>query len=73
MEAIKKFLRSNDGSARLLRTIIQGIVGVLIANIDYLVGSLHFSAPSKAVIVALCVSILTPIFKALGGKEEGDS
>lgn len=70
MEAIKKWLRSNSTSARLTRTIVQGIIGVLIANIDILVDSFQFSGKTKAFIVAICMAILSPIMKELGGKEE---
>lgn len=70
MEAIKKWLRSNSTSARLTRTIVQGIIGVLIANIDILVDSFQFSGQTKAFIVAICMAILSPIMKELGGKEE---
>lgn len=69
MEAIKKWLSSNTTSARLTRTIVSGIIGVLIANIDYLVGFLHFSAEGKAFIVAICMCILSPIMSELRGKE----
>lgn len=70
MEVIKKWLSANTTAARLVRTIIQGIIGVLIANIDYLVESLHFSGSQKAFIVALCMAILSPIMSELGGKKE---
>lgn len=70
MEAVKKWLRSNSTSARLTRTIAQGIIGVLIANIDLIIDALKFSGPTKALIVALCMAILSPIMKELGGKED---
>jgi len=69
MEAIKRWLRSNSMSCRLTRTIAQGVVGVLIANIDFLIESLKFSGTTKAFIVALCMAVLSPIMKELGGGE----
>ena len=69
MEAIKKWLRSNSTSSRLTRTIFQAVVGVLIANIDFLIGHLSFSPETKAFIVALVMAVLSPIMSELGGKE----
>lgn len=69
MEAIKKWLRSNSTSARLTRTIFQAVVGVLIANIDFLIGCFSFSPEMKAFIVALVMAILSPVMSELGGKE----
>lgn len=72
MEAIKKWLRSNTMAARLTRTIFQGVIGVLIANVDFLISKLSFSPEMKAFIVAICMAILSPIMAELGGKEEVD-
>lgn len=57
---------SNDTRYRLIRTIIQGIIGVLIANIDVLVGAFSFAPEVKALIVALVMAILSPIMSAMG-------
>lgn len=72
MEVIKKWLRSNAMAARLTRTIFQGVIGVLIANVDFLISKLSFSPEMKAFIVAICMAILSPIMSELGGKEEVD-
>lgn len=60
------FLTSNKGSWRTLRTIVQGILGVCIANVDILVSSFTFSADQKTIIVAMVMAILAPMMKALG-------
>ncbi len=60
---------NNSAWYRLLRTIIQGIIGVLIANVDLLVGSFSFSPEVKAFIVALVMAILSPIMASLGTEE----
>lgn len=60
------FLTSNAPLYRLLRTIVQGIIGVIIANADVLVGG-HVSEPYKAVIVALVMAILSPVMASIGG------
>lgn len=61
-----RFLTSNDWQFRLLRTIVQGIIGVLIANLDVLIGSLTISDTMKPIIVALCMAILSPIMAEIG-------
>lgn len=63
---MKKFLESNDTRYRLWRTIIQGIVGVLIANVDMLVGSFNIPVEYKPMIVALVMAVLSPIMSELG-------
>lgn len=66
---MKKFLSSNDTKYRLLRTILQGIIGVLIANVDLIVSAWSFTPEVKAFIVALVMAILSPIMSELGNYE----
>lgn len=66
---MNKFFISNDAKYRLLRTIIQGIIGVLIANLDIIVGAFHFSPGVKALIVALVMAVLSPIMAMMGTTE----
>ena len=65
-----KLLTSNSWEYRLLRTIIQGIIGVLIANLDVLINSLTISDTMKPIIVALCMAILSPIMAEIGRAQE---
>lgn len=65
-----EFLKSNDAKYRLLRTIFQGIIGVLIANIDLIVGYVVFDPSMRALIVALVMAVLSPIMAELGKKGE---
>lgn len=65
-----KFLKSNETKYRLLRTIAQGIIGVLIANVDILVEGLTIPTEYKTMIVALVMAILSPIMSELG--KDGD-
>lgn len=67
---MSKFLTSNEWQYRLLRTIVQGIIGVLIANLDVLIGSLTISDNIRPIIVALCMAILSPIMAELGRATE---
>lgn len=66
---MNRLLISNSAGYRLIRTIIQGIIGVLIANVDVIIGVFHFSPGVKALIVALVMAILSPIMATLGTTE----
>ena len=61
-----KFLTSNEWQYRLLRTIIQGVLGVVIANLDVITGAFVFDPTAKGVIVALVMAVLSPIMALLG-------
>lgn len=63
---MNEFLTSNEAKYRLLRTIFQGIIGVVIANIDLLVGYVVFDPSTRALIVAMVMAILSPIMAELG-------
>lgn len=63
---------SNEAKFRLLRTIIQGIIGVIIANLDMIIGFTPIPPEVKPMIVALVMACLSPIMAYLGeqnGKE----
>lgn len=68
-----KFLTSNDWQYRLARTIVQGILGVVIANLDVIVGGFAFDPSYKAMIVALVMAVLSPVMAMLGKGEENDA
>ena len=63
---MNEFLISNDTKWRLLRTIVQGILGVVIANLDQIVGGCVFDPATRALIVALVMAILSPIMAEIG-------
>lgn len=67
---MKKFLTSNTAGMRLARTIIQAVIGVVIANIDYLIGNIVIDPAMRPVIVGLVMAVLSPIMKALGGNDD---
>ena len=62
------FLTSNSWKYRLARTIVQGIIGIIIANLDLLMGYLVIDPALRPMIVALCMAILSPIMAELGKK-----
>ena len=67
---MQEFLTSNSAKYRLLRTIVQGIIGVVIANVDLLVGYAVFDVQMRAFVVAIVMAILSPIMEAMGRSME---
>lgn len=65
------FLKSNSAGMRLARTIVQGIIGVLIANADLFIGYTAIPEPLRPVIVGIVMAVLSPIMAMLGGDENG--
>lgn len=71
---MKKFLTSNDTLFRLLRTIVQGVIGVVIANLDLITGAFSVDEIWKPFIVAVIMAVLSPVMALLGkDKEDGIS
>lgn len=60
------FLTSNEAKYRLARTILQGIIGVLVANIDLIMGQVVLDPAQRAIIVPIVMAVLSPIMAALG-------
>lgn len=69
---MKYFLTANTAGMRLARTILQAVIGVVIANIDYLIGQVVIDPAMRPVIVGLVMAVLSPIMKALGGDADGN-
>jgi hypothetical protein len=68
------FLTSNEWQWRLLRTIVQGLLGVIVANIDVLVGACVLDPSARAIVVALCMAVLSPVMAEIGKHlPEGES
>lgn len=65
-----KLFTSNDGRYRLLRTIIQGVIGVLVANLDLLISKLTFDPTLKPMIAALVMAVLSPIMAEIGSRND---
>lgn len=65
-DIMNAFLKSNETKYRLLRTILQGILGVIIANLDLFVSFIQIDPALKPVIVAVVMAILSPIMSELG-------
>lgn len=69
---MKYFLTANTAGMRLARTILQAVIGVVIANIDYLIGQVIIDPAMRPVIVGLVMAVLSPVMKALGGESDGN-
>lgn len=67
-----QLFNSNETKYRLLRTIIQGVIGVIIANIDFIINGFSIiPVEYKPLIVAVIMAILSPIMSYIGDKNEG--
>lgn len=67
---MNKFLTSNSASMRLARTIVQGLLGVIVSYIDVIVGHTTLTPEMRPVIVAAVMAVLSPIMSMLGGDED---
>ena len=57
----------------IIAALVTGAItlfGVLIANIDIIVGTFNIDPTMKPIITALVMAVLTPIMAELGGKNE---
>ena len=63
---MNEFLNSNEWGWRLLRTVAQGVLGVVVANIDLLVGVAVLEPTWRALVVALVMAVLSPVMAELG-------
>lgn len=68
-----KFFESNELKYRLLRTIIQGVIGVLVANIDLIIGFIPIIPEAlRGVIVLIIMAVLSPIMAELGKRDKNE-
>ena len=66
---MNEFLTSNEAKYRLLRTIVQGVLGVVVANLDLIFGYVIFEPQTRAFVVALVMAVLSPIMAMIGGRD----
>ena len=62
----ENFLHGNEWYWRLFRTIVQGALGVIVAELDVIVGSFNIEPALKPMVVAIIMAILSPIMAAIG-------
>lgn len=63
---MNEFFTSNAAKYRLARTIVQGIIGVIIANLDVIIGMTAIPLALRPMIVALVMAVLSPIMAMMG-------
>ncbi len=68
-----KFFTSNETGFRLLRTIVQAVLGVVIANLDLIIGTFAIGDIWKPFIVALVMAVLSPIMAEIGKHSEKET
>ena len=66
---MNRFLTRNDAKYRLARTIVQGILGVIVAYTDVLLGYTIIPNELRPMVVALVMAVLSPTMKAIGADE----
>lgn len=69
---MQKFLSSNEAKYRLLRTIVQAVIGFCLANADVLVAQFVIDPVWKTIIVGLTMAVLSPIMAEMGNAKDGD-
>ena len=63
---MSEFLAGNEWYWRLARTVVQGVLGVVVANLDLLVGTMALAPEWKALVVALVMAVLSPVMAEVG-------
>lgn len=67
---MNEFLTSNTPQMRCARTVVQGVIGVVIAELPQVLGMYQLDPVWSATIVALTMAVLSPIMAALGEADE---
>ena len=57
---MEHFLKSNEWQWRLVRAVVQGVLGVLVANVDLIFGQVVVDPAWRASVVALVMAVLSP-------------
>lgn len=69
---MNRFLTSNEWQWRLLRTVVQGVLGVVVANVDLLMGVAVLDPTWRALCVAMVMAVLSPVMAGLGKADDSD-
>jgi len=67
---MSEFLTGNGWQWRLARTVTQGILGVVVANADLIMGACVLDPTWRALAVALVMAVLSPVMAELGAAAE---
>ena len=66
---MNEFLTSNTPQMRCARTIVQGVLGVVIAQLPQVLGLYQLDPVWSASIVALTMAVLSPVMAMLGSED----
>ena len=66
------FLTSNEWQGRLLRTVVQGVLGVVVANVGLLMGVAVLDPTWRALCMAMVMAVLSPVMAELGKADDSD-
>lgn len=66
---MNRFLTSNEWQWRLLRTVVQGVV---VANVDLLMGVAVLDPTWRALCMAMVMAVLPPVMAELGKADDSD-
>ena len=69
---MNRFLTSGEWQWRLLRTVVQGVLGVVVANVDLLMGVAVLDPTWRALCVAMVMAVLSPVMAGLGKADDSD-
>lgn len=62
---LERFINSNALSMRLLRTILEGVLAVVVVAVPLAVGLLQLSPEAASVVTAIVVAVLSPCLALL--------
>lgn len=69
---MNRFLTSNEWQWRLLRTVVRGVLGVVVANVDLLMGVAVLDPTWRALCAAMVMAVLSPVMAVLGKADDSD-
>lgn len=68
---MNEFLTGNE-RWRLVRTVAQGVLGVVVANLDLLVDTMALAPEWRALVVALAMAVPPPVMAEVGKHANAD-
>lgn len=66
------FLTSNEWQWRLLRTVVQGVLDDVVANVGPLMGVAVLDPTWRALCMAIVMAVLSPVMAELGKADDSD-
>lgn len=67
-----EFLSGNDPKMRCARTVVQGVCGVVVAELPQVLGLCQLDPAWSAAIAALVMAVLSPVMAMLGDDGRGE-